>query len=386
MGIAKKLDVPYHPQGTNTHCGPACAQMVLDHRHLAVPTQPDMYADECHTTGDLEYWASNPDGLATTLEERTGGGSFTAHKLDSEVAISRRLVWMIHEQGRPAIALINGWTHWVLVAGSVVSQAPTSPVDPLPTIDCFEIHDPYPVGTGVAATAHQYEQVHYADWQANYLLPVPILFFEGKYIAVCDPDPPGLTGAHAIEAQPERENEPDQDIGGESAVQAALEALDRESLANRDPWVNAREGTVPGAPILVNRLSPASGRTYLVPFIRQLDPEGPASIPLIVRVNAASGTYQGAIAFLGGSAKLGQMLDQESIIERYTSGNGVPDPDGNVIYPKREDLKEDFYWRPCGESPSVYLPFYLFDVGGVQLFVSLDDKDRYFKLTDVFGA
>jgi hypothetical protein len=170
------------------------------------------------------------------------------------------------------------------------------------------------------------------------------------------------------------------------AKEAAQSALTRETLATQEPFASLGKTTHPIDPILVTYLPPTRGETFLVPFIQQDNPESPSSMPLIVRVEPHSGDYQGAIGFPGGSAFLASMISQEAAIERVTSPNGVPDPKtGRVYHPKREDLQPGLYWRPCGESPSVYWPFYYFIVEGQGIFVR-GDGEVFVGLTDVYGA
>jgi hypothetical protein len=188
------LPVPYIEQEKWNYCGPACAQMVIEFARTTNPalvslTQDDLFNDHCHSDEVLPYFATNPDGLADTLGTRAAAASptgFLAHQRMTEPEISRRLSWMIFAQGRPAIALIKGWGHWVVVIGGNVSAVPATPDDPAVTIDSFIIHDPFPVGT-LAAGEHQREDVPYAEWQTNYLVPVPNLELQGMHIAVSDP-------------------------------------------------------------------------------------------------------------------------------------------------------------------------------------------------------
>src|SRR5215211_6266254 len=121
MDLPFALTVPYHKQWKDIHCGPACAQMVLDHAHIPIDTQPKLYNRFCNSNPN---WHTNPRGLAKTLSDRS------AHALDAthvdrgftdRVSATHMIVWTIFHHNRPPIALIDSRNHWVVVTGCVLS-------------------------------------------------------------------------------------------------------------------------------------------------------------------------------------------------------------------------------------------------------------------------
>ena len=99
MPVNEDLPVVYHQQDTNYYCGAACAQMVLDEIGAGLLPQDDLY-NETHSHSTTEAgWATGPDGLQYTMNDRRPASFnnwFALFTLANEDSISRKICWTIH--------------------------------------------------------------------------------------------------------------------------------------------------------------------------------------------------------------------------------------------------------------------------------------------------
>ena len=215
MATDELLTVDYHQQDTDYYCGAANAQMILDSIGAGLFDQNTLYT-ECHshsTSDPPGSWYCGPDGLAWTLNQHRDGHAlyFLVDAFSTEDAISRKIVWTIHHYQVAPAALVQGGNHWVVVAGYGASKAPAASSDTSYTINEFVINNPWPPtpsptpaqptppphsagdicgSGGVRGVAT--EHVSYAGWRTNYMTPNAFgTTWDGQYVAVCDPEPPG---------------------------------------------------------------------------------------------------------------------------------------------------------------------------------------------------
>ena len=127
MPTTENLAVSYHQQDTDYYCGAACAQMVLDSLGAGLLDQNQLYNDNhSHSTTEAG-WATAPDGLQWTMHNyeppapagppHYGSYDFVLFALDTEDAISRKIVWTLHHYQAAPIAMVYGWQHWIVVRG-----------------------------------------------------------------------------------------------------------------------------------------------------------------------------------------------------------------------------------------------------------------------------
>ena len=98
-----------------------------------------------------------------------------------------------------------------------------------------------------------------------------------------------------------------------------------------------------------------------------------AGVVAIVSVDARSGEYRQAI-FLTKTRRDFIALGPDDALERV-AGRRIEFGDGRVrLLMRREamSLYPHLVWRPCRESLSPYLPFYMFTAGSHQLYVRVD--------------
>jgi hypothetical protein len=384
--------VTYHQQDTGVFCGAAAAQMVLDSIGTGVLDQSNLYTSN-NSPQVAEYgWYSPPDGLAMTMQNSSPPAFtnfFDLVALPSEDAISRKICWAIHHYGIAPIALVFGDSHWIVVTGYTASQAPTSSTDTSYNIESFDIHNPFPPapgqppphnnGTDNCGTGGDRgianENVVYRDpsggtggnyWRSTYMTGVPYGQWGGKFIAICDADPPANTP-----------NIPSVFDGG--LVTGPDEIIDRANRGVVDFGLDEREPSIaslrrdPADLLLVERedLDPAQF-FYIVPF-RSED----GTVPFVAQVSAhEEGAFAGSIAATGADTHIGRAVDRETVIQNF-AGQTV-NVAGNSVMLREEDLNEHLFWRPCVESLSPYWPFYRFDVGGpdsaTKVYVRIDGQ------------
>ena len=199
LGLKRpEYGVTYHEQkdqGSDQYCGAASAQMVLESIGAGAIDQEDLYTG-CKTCSadDQRDWDSAPDGLVCTLNQHRPAsfpGSFRLWELPSEEAISRKLCWAI-EQGVAPIVLTSGGSHWIVVVGYEASALPRSSTDTAYQIIRFDVCDPE---AGFPDQPIYYcpdvapsKEKHY--WVRDRMTDVDTGFWRGKYLAICDPDPP----------------------------------------------------------------------------------------------------------------------------------------------------------------------------------------------------
>jgi len=392
MSVSTNLAVSYHQQDTDYYCGAACAQMVLDSIGAGLLDQDDLYADNhSHSTIDSGVnWATAPDGLQWTLNDRRPAGFgnyFALFALDTEDALSRKLCWTIHHYGVAPVALVYGWAHWITVRGYTCSAHPATSGDNSYSIDSFDVNNPWPptpsfytpslappplhsgsdgCGGGGVDRGIADEHITYATWQADYMDAVPGGHWSGKFVAVCDPEPPSERGG-ARQAPRARESDGRELLSAKRAASLAMKGLERHGLMERKEWARGLKDARAEEPLLVQRLDRLDSYYYLVPLARRKDTAA------LVSVDARFGDYR-----------------QSALLPRARHGRAFISADEayKLIVGRRIDLGEDrgrvlarkevvcrcahLVWRPCRESLSPYYPFYLFAIGAHRLYVRVD--------------
>lgn len=390
MTVSHNLTVQMHQQDTDYYCGAACAQMVLESMGAGLLDQDDLYADNhSHSTVDTGVnWATGPDGLQWTMMDRRPPGFtnyFALYALDTEELISRKLCWTIHHYQVAPIALVYGWAHWIVVRGYTASAHPASSGDNGYTIEAFDINNPWPPtpsfdtpalapppphsatdGCGSGGTRGlANEHITYATWRSTYMTGVPGGHWNGKFVAVCDPEPPALRGGPVPPARQRRGK------GGllphDDLVRSASEGLKAYGLSKRKPWANLLRQSQPLGSVMVQRLDHANSFYALVPF------GSGDGIDAMVAVDGRWGDYLQSV-LRPDTTHLVEPLTREDALKlvldrRIDLGRGL----GRVVVRKEAlCLYPHLVWRPCLESMSPYYPFHLITVGRQRIYVRID--------------
>ena len=386
MTTTEDLGTEYHQQDTDYYCGAACAQMVLEECGSGHIDQVSLYNDNhSHSTADTGVsWATGPDGLAWTLNHRQSGRYFVLDALATEDAISRMIIWTIHHYRVAPVALVYGWAHWIAVRGYTASAAPSSSSDVGYTITGFDVNNPWPPTPGGSAEPPHAtgdgcgsggtrgvadEYISYSTWQDDYMTGVPGGHWAGRFVAVCDPDPPA-------ERAPEKQERPLPRYDGSEllasglAAELAAESLKATGLREREGWARALEGTEAGVPQLVQRLDRTDGFYWIVPQVR----DGRASA--VANVDALTGEFKEARALVASEETALLTLDRRQLDERITGlTRDLPRRAGTLrIRPGIACISRHWVWKPCDQSLSPYYPFKLVSYGDVRLYVRSDGR------------
>ncbi len=393
MAIRTNLPVPYHQQDTDYYCGAACAQMV--HNSIAGDpplAQDSLYTDARNHTSELSSWYNPPDGLQWLMNDRrpaSFGGWFALYSLDTEDAISRKLVWTIHHYKVAPIALVHGGDHWVVVRGFDISAVPVSSDDVSFIINAFDLNNPWPpvpgapmpttpppphfdsdgCGTGGNRGVAN-EHIAYTTWQSDYMTGNKYgTLWNGRFVAVCDPDPP----ATRFGKQPK----PKERLSGENlidlpnAVKLAKRGLKEFNLDKRQPWENALAKAEAGIPRLVQRLDRIDSYYYIVPFSNNRN-----SGSLAVAVDARFGNYRQSIALPKGSLGFDIGFSHEKILNLILQGPiELERPKGRILVRKEAVcVYPALVWQPCLESLSPFYPFHMITIGDQRLYMRMDGQ------------
>lgn len=381
MTVSEDLTTQYHQQDTNYYCGAACAQMVLQQCGSGLLGQDGLYQDNhSHSTAE-SGWYTAPDGLAWTMNNRQSGKYFVLDALSTEDSISRMIAWTVHHYRVSPIAMVFGSAHWVVVRGYTAGRAPTSSGDTGYTITGFDINNPWPptpspgpppphssgdaCGSGGTRGVAD-EHVSYSSWCSDYMTGVSGGHWGGKFVAICDPEPPPTR-------HPEVRELPRPRFDGERllepglAVELSLDGVREAGLLERKNWRLALDGEA-GTPVLVQRLDRPDSFYWVVPRTRE------GHVTSVVSVDARFGTYQQARAVAEPQQDVWLTLDREEITERLRDA-WIPlaGEAGRIrLRPELLTLAEHWVWRPCRESLTPFQPFRVAYYGAQRIYVRSD--------------
>jgi hypothetical protein len=396
--VNEELTVGYHQQDTNYYCGAACAQMVLHSVGQTLISQDQLYNDNHNHSVEPGSWSTPPDGLQWTLNNLQSGKYFALDSLDSEDAISRMLCWTIHFWKVAPVALVEGGNHWVVVHGYTASAAPTFGADPSYTISSFDINNPWPptptpppppphtdgdtCGSGGARGVSNVN-VSYTSWQTDYMTAnVFGTQWLGKFVAVCDPDPPLLAGDRAV---PERGRLFDGDrlLVASEAGEVALVGIRQTGLSERERWRPVLHDVRSGDPILVQRLDRLDSYYWIVPLRDQEN-----GLQAAVSIDARYGDYQSAMALREQDSVLFGFREFDETLDHVARQRiELPDDLGRlVIRPEGTCVHPVYVWKPCRESLSPFYPFRMVTVGPFQIYVRVFDGAIFNSLTNDKGG
>lgn len=386
------LTVGYHQQDTNYYCGAACAQMVLNEVGSGLLDQDSLYNDNHNHSTTEGGWYTAPDGLQWTLNHRQSSKYFCLDALTTEDAISRMIVWTIHHYQVAPVAMVYHSAHWIVVRGYTSSAAPSSSMDTSYTISGFDVNNPWPptptpgpppphadgdvCGSGGMRGVAD-EHLTYATWQTDYMTGIDFGYWLGRYVAVCDPDPPPDRLPRQHPPRP-RQLPGDRLLGAEEAAERAIHATREHGLLERPAWANRLAGQAVGRPVLVQRLDRVDSFYWIVPVG---DPE--RGTPAAVSIDARFGDYRQAIGLRSGNSNVWRAMEVEEVHKRVTDRRfELPDRMGRLLVrPEAMCVHPTLVWRPCLESLSPFYPFSMITVGAWRLYVRIADGAVFTQLT-----
>jgi hypothetical protein len=389
MPVHEDLPVVYHQQDTNYYCGAACAQMVLAQIGAGLLDQAGLYTDN-HDHSVIEPgWYTAPDGLNWTLNNRRPASFtnwFVTFALANEDAISRKIAWTIHHYQVAPVAMVYGSAHWIVVRGYEASAAPTGSTDTSYSITSLDINNPWPptpstppppphngsdgCGTGGDRGIAD-EHVAYATWQDTYMTGVPSGYWGGKFVAVCDPEPPA--DRIGQQAAPPSRLKGEKLLTPKEAGSRALAGLKSYRLYDRNSWQKTLAKVSPGAPVLVQRLDRLDTFYYIVPMHA-----GKKAAPALVAVDARFGDYRQALVLRDSRANAlaGLSFDAETALHKVLGRKiELGERQGQLLIRKEAYcLYPTLVWKPCRESLSPYYPFHMVTVGDRRIYVRVDGQ------------
>jgi len=390
MPVTENLTVQMHQQDTDYYCGAACAQMVLETIGAGLLDQDDLYADNhSHSTLDAGVnWATGPDGLQWTLLDRRPAAFtnyFALYALDTEDLISRKLCWTIHHYRVAPIALVYGWAHWIVVRGYTASAHPASSADNSYTIDAFDINNPWPpcpsfdtpalapppphnAGDGCGTGGDRgvaNEHVTCATWQSTYMTGVPGGYWNGKFVAVCDPEPPAQRGG-PMRAAPKRRGKGEL-LASRAVADLAVAGLEQYGLYERKDWRAALSKAKAQPGVLVQRLDRIDSYYALVPFAAN------GRTVAFAAVDGRWGDYMQAVLLPRAQRARSRLTLEQAFKSIVGKRIDLGERKGRLLVRKEAVcMYPHLVWRPCLESLSPYYPFYMFTVGNERIYVRID--------------
>ena len=377
------LDVRFHQQDETNFCGDACLEMILNFM-TGTDFDQDSLDSEIHKRRSVDNgtWASAPDQLATALtclKPESFPTSIVVTPVTSKEALTAKVAWSIYNYKLPSIVLFNS-SHWVIAYGFESTVAPVGSTDIHCPISSIYVKNPTEVpsratpppphnssdlcGTSIVRGLMN-ENLPIADWYSN-LAPVTIgTTWLRKFVVISDPDPadasPRRRGTKKIR-QNERLLTP---------AEAQTHAAALRIMNPLDGWTGKLSDGVAGQPWLVQRLDEQDSYYYTIPMFYG------NSAPAILNVDAKSGELlragwtaspeNNAIDGLNFGAEWARskLLGQE--IDLGRKGRITVREEAFSLYPP-------LVWRPCKESLSPFLPFFLANIGGHQIYLRVDGQ------------
>lgn len=359
-------------QENEYYCGPASAKMVL--RWLGVRRSQDTLWDLIQDQTDVlslpacepclgicVEWSTRPEALAGVIRAQSGANI----KLVSETtaaATDHAVVWSVVND-IPAVPLVFGATHWVVVHGYHVSRVPANMADTNYQLLGFDVIDPY-------RRQKAREFIPAARWRSDYMTGVVCGRFDGKFVAVCDPEPTRSKGGPTVPRTPQKREPFGGLLRSERISRMAFDGIRKAGLMEDETWQKAMTGVRAGQYCLVHRLDRPRSFYAIVPFEKGSR----------VQAQAMLDPYSGELLGAGAAEDLARSLPMpgaaDDAIKRVAEKRFNLPGERPHMRLRREGLSAapTQVWKPCKESLSPYLPFTLVTYGERTLYVRADGQ------------
>ena len=261
VDLQKTNKVPCYCQEDPSWCGAAVAQMILEGypgvKNACAQSDVWKAIQKCKDDAPVD-WSTDPAALKGALMSLGGkaGAKWKILANPDASSLMYDVTFSMANDGYPTAVLVYGSAHWVMIEGFSTDLDPNkSKVVTLQDVDIVDpIHPPCVEATVLGPA-----------WYARYLyatVSIPMSKWNGSYVAVADPQPPGAGGGGRAIA-------PNEPRGGEvikpqQAIDTVVGGLDG-LIANRDRYARLR-GLKPLGAMLVNA---KSDPYYLVPLGRE---------------------------------------------------------------------------------------------------------------------
>lgn len=385
---------PYHQQDGQTFCGPAVAEMLL--AKLGSPTlqQLDIAAASMEPVGNTGMSA---DGLVKALMKKLSRGfdsSFVVYPdSDREEGIERIIDALFATRLPVPVLVFGGDSHWVLVTGAVVDDAPRP--GKRTELHGFYIANPAPItasrikngapsrfpappppphsdyggrGDGCGdgeLRGGRYAYVSAAAWR-NHNWPIPEPGKRARpFVSVTSTHVP--SSAELLAARIESAEPPlmaTSPISNENAsLVAAKLAVHVSGIDAFLPFNGAFAGAEPRQWTRYNIAGAVTATWYLVTFVRDGDSVG------VAHVDAATGQLMGAMApptVVMTDLELTQFVVDQLALRSAEVADVI---DGRPVTPDDADIEPVRFWKPCYESTSPFYGFTIVHIRGRKKFV-----------------
>jgi hypothetical protein len=375
------LTAKFEQQKTDKSCGAACAVMVMKMIGVEPPEQLAFFKEikKFHTKdngANKEHWSSSPDGLQDRLNAWIKQDFyFKIYANQSQTAISRRIVWTLFHYKTPCIVLISAGIHWVVLYDFKKQGDPPGDYNDFEMKDVLGFYILDPFDRVPSETIVDYTN----GWLGEKLKPENKGFWKHKYVALCDPKPPGgkkdkklffsmkkTTTPVAMKPGPPiiRVNEPGPAYGlinDETAKQYSLWQLTNGGFYDPAKFTRMMVGPSPGKPLLVQELE-TKDFWWIVPFM-----EAGKKNTGVMRLNAKNAGFL--------DASFAMYTDQPFNLTGLSFkkiSNLLMDKYG--VIRSKIDIEDILVWKPCVQSYSPFLPFYKVKAGKRTCYVRLDGK------------
>jgi len=383
----------YHTQDESYYCGAATAMIILAEIGVSYSSldQDDLYnSNHTHNShSSSSGWYTDAEGLCYTLNNRRPESfypkQFAVSKDTTEDNAVRALVWALVDYKVSPGALVFDGAHWNVVCGVRTGQDPYggnytiegfyhqnpvyfSPPPPPPhnATDACGSGGPH----GITTEFTTYD-AWLADWFTGFNYDDPN--GNKQWISV-----DGSTKVNIQLPKKPLSSSPLQGkelITPEQATKAASSGMAEHKLAESGPLSSVLKKGSLGDPVVVHRLDRPGQYYYLSPW------EQDSGIGGFAEVDARFGNFKGFRAFpspikelLIGSEARNRL---QSEIATRVDGLRIERPQGNgfvVVKPGTYGQLPVLVWRPCRESWSPSLPFYMVTTGTHTVYVRIDGK------------
>lgn len=391
----------YHTQDQSNYCGAATAMMIL--AEMGVPytalDQDVLYASNHSHNAHASGWATDAEGLRYTLNDRrpTGHSPFIVAKALSQEQGAQNLLWTLINYRTSPGALVYSGGHWNVVYGVRTDNDPTSGAY---TIDGFYHHNPVwhtpppppphdgadDCGSGGShGTLTQFTP--YATWLSNWFTGFHYDDPNGaqQWVSVDDPDMPRI---QMPQRRPLRYLAEGRSlITAQQAEEFARMGLDEYRLAESGPHAERLKGGNVSRSLLVHRLDRPDDYYHLVRW------EQDSNLTGFIEVDARFGFFRGFYSFERVHkeilAKIESLSESRAAVSKLVDGLKVELPEQRgyaTIRPNTYCILPILVWKPCRESWSPALPFYMAAVGNHTVYVRIDGQVFSHLTSNVHGG
>jgi hypothetical protein len=401
------VGVTWVKQQTLFYCGPAVLEMVLTtlgtKRPIAPPTwQDQIWADVKANTGatrpigapstptappfptqkcepcgkQWKCWATTPGVLEYLANKYQPAGQFAITMHETEKSATASLLDAV-DANLPAVALVHGWQHWLVVEGYRHGEANSTALGQRALNGVF-IRDSKDTQSAV-------HYITWSSWKSLYLKFVPCGDYEGAFVVlggtrrpIQTPPPPSMpTNVRILDdaaPSPLRVRTLKRLITSadalESARRAAVELRGSSRLQAGLDGANAEWAT------LVQRLDDFDSYYYIV----ALTAGGRETARVIV--DAQDGLYSEVTAIEVQGRHLPPYVPMTETLSRLAGlGESLTPQFPFQVRAGSIGSHPVAVWKPCSQSSSPFMPFYQYSIGDTFVYYRFDGE-RFDELTE----